>query len=618
MAGIRTNVVSRTVRGLMARLLGQTHNGARDLYEQCGYPASIDPTQYEAAYQRQDIAGRILEAFPDATWREPPTIKSEREGDDPDGEFRQSVETVVEQFALWNTLSRLDLLMGMGHYGVLLFGVAGGEPTSEPLRGNDHKLIYLSPHGEQSADIVNWESRSSSPRFAKPNRYRLTVGVSWKGAGGAEQSLDVHHSRVIHVAERPLGDGALGSPRLERIWNRLIDLDKLLGGSAEVYWQNAAAINTWTADPEIEWDPEEQSAMEAQFEELKHGLRRDLRLRGVSHQSLATEPYDPAPHIDKQLDMIAGAIGIPKRILIGSERGELSSEQDENNWTARIVERRDNFAGPRIVRPVIQQLINLGVIVNPGGKWSIEWPESDTLGEKARAEIANSKATAVRNYASTPGVELIVPPQEFRRWLGEEEISEFALPDLEDEEDLDEQSPAVISAFRKLKANATPRPLYVCRKLLNARELVKWAKAAGFDTTTPAEDMHITLAYSTTPIDWLTVGEAWTNDEDGRLTVQPGGARMIEALGNGEAIVLLFASSELSWRHEDIKRAGASWKWPGEFQPHVTITYSGLPEGLDLKSIEPYRGALEFGPEIFEEIKKDWDDGIVENRRVNG
>lgn len=77
---------------------------------------------------------------------------------------------------------------------------------------------------------------------------------------------------------------------------------------------------------------------------------------------------------------------------------------------------------------------------------------------------------------------------------------------------------------------------------------------------------------------------------------------MVERLGSEGAAVLLFSSSELAWRHEALKRdGGASSDYP-EYQPHVTITYE-IPDDLDLGAVEPYRGKLEFGPEIFEEIK---------------
>ena len=41
-----------------------------------------------------------------------------------------------------------------------------------------------------------------------------------------------------------------------------------------------------------------------------------------------------------------------------------------------------------------------------------------------------------------------------------------------------------------------------------------------------------------------------------------------------------------------------------EYQPHITITWD-KPEDLDIASVEPFRGALRFGPEIFE-VDEGW------------
>ena len=163
----------------------------------------------------------------------------------------------------------------------------------------------------------------------------------------------------------------------------------------------------------------------------------------------------------------------------------------------------------------------------------------------------------------------------------------------------------------RIAANdAEPRTLYVRRDILNAAEIIAWAKGQGFKTTLPADDLHVTIAFSREPLDWMKVGESWSfGDGKGNLTVNPGGPRMMERFG--KASVLLFSSSDLQWRHMAIREAGASWDHP-EYQPHVTISYEL--DG-DLDAVEPYRGKIELGPEIFEEVDDDWQGGIVEDAR---
>jgi HK97 family phage portal protein len=144
-----------------------------------------------------------------------------------------------------------------------------------------------------------------------------------------------------------------------------------------------------------------------------------------------------------------------------------------------------------------------------------------------------------------------------------------------------------------------PRTLYVSRKLRNGADFIAWAKRQGFAAPLAESDLHVTIAYSRARVDWMRAGQDWESDRNGDLVVPPGGPRIVERLGSEGAIVLKFASWALARRHHEICEAGASWDYP-EYQPHVTITYDGA--GVDLSTVEPFRGPLIFGPEIFEEL----------------
>jgi len=158
---------------------------------------------------------------------------------------------------------------------------------------------------------------------------------------------------------------------------------------------------------------------------------------------------------------------------------------------------------------------------------------------------------------------------------------------------------------RRAANDAAPRTLYASRPLLNGAELLAWAQAQGFTGLLSADKLHVTLAYSKNTMDWMKIGDDWNSREDGSLRVPPGGVRLVEALGdNGEAITLMFTSSPLSWRHEQIKSAGASWDWE-DYQPHITFSWKGA-GSMDLRTVEPYRGELIFGPEVFAEIDPEW------------
>lgn len=141
-------------------------------------------------------------------------------------------------------------------------------------------------------------------------------------------------------------------------------------------------------------------------------------------------------------------------------------------------------------------------------------------------------------------------------------------------------------------------PLYIYRQLRKPAKLAAFIKAAGIPQPTEDADLHVTVLYSKTPVDWFEMSNDW--GFNGELTVGEGGARKIERFDSG-AIVLRFASPDLKWSHESKVERGASHDY-AEYSPHVTLGYD--PTGtFDIDAIEPFVGELVFGPEMFEEIE---------------
>lgn len=147
----------------------------------------------------------------------------------------------------------------------------------------------------------------------------------------------------------------------------------------------------------------------------------------------------------------------------------------------------------------------------------------------------------------------------------------------------------------------TKRTLYVCRPLLNAAAVHKWAAEQGFKSALPADELHVTVAYSKDRLEWPA-------KRGGKLTIK-GGRRSIEKFG--DAVVLRFSSQKLQDRWRAICDAGASYDFPS-FKPHMSISYEA--DGIKLGKLEPYRGELSFGPEEFAPIEKGAADDIDEKK----
>jgi hypothetical protein len=173
-------------------------------------------------------------------------------------------------------------------------------------------------------------------------------------------------------------------------------------------------------------------------------------------------------------------------------------------------------------------------------------------------------------------------------------------------------TPALNAAQMQQKADkpmpaaksAPARTLYVHRPLTNAEPLIAWAKANGFSTTLPTDDMHATIAYSRAPVDWNSVPV----DPVKGLVVGDGDRALAKF---GKAVVLKFDSDHLQKRHVDLEQAGASWDHP-EYQPHVTLSYDA--DDVDLDAVAPFDGELHFGPENWGEVKANAMAGVVEKQ----
>jgi len=159
------------------------------------------------------------------------------------------------------------------------------------------------------------------------------------------------------------------------------------------------------------------------------------------------------------------------------------------------------------------------------------------------------------------------------------------------------------------KAAGDVTPLYGFRPLLNAQDLVDWAKSKGYETTLTPEDMHVTIVYSRTPLPMPNT-ENQLSWGMGTVTVR-GGNRSMMSLGNGSASALVMDSVDLVSEWNNYRSQGASWDWPS-YMPHVTISYSGGPT-----DIEPYMGDLVFGPIQFEPIMSSASDSYIEKRQYN-
>lgn len=396
-------------RARFSNIAGITFDGSRDLYQALGYQRQLYARDYRARYKRNAVAARIVEAKPLDTWRGGGEVF---ENDDPEKEtpFEQQFEELNERLKLWNVFQKTDILAGLGHYAVILLGAPGKLDTPLESMSAD-ELKYISIYAEEDATIAQWDTEETSPRYGLPTFYTLkrTAAASTGATNTISFQKRVHYSRIIHVADGLLDDPVFGTPRLERVWNLLDDLEKVTGGGAEAFWKRADQGMQFDIDPTMDLKPEQVTEMKAEIDNYNHGLKRFLRTRGMKIHSLGSDVAafkDPASAI---LEQISAGIGIPARVLMGSEQGKLAAEQDSIKYYRSIEARRKEYAENQVVRPFVDRLIELGALDEPK-EYGVRWSQVKTMDD-------DEKATLALKYAqvnATQG-EIVITTEEIRR-----------------------------------------------------------------------------------------------------------------------------------------------------------------------------------------------------------
>lgn len=297
------------------------------------------------------------------------------------------------------------------------FGVQFGPTEQFPDKPakTGRKLLFLRAFDESLVQIVRYEWNIRSPRFGMPVMYRITLNdprEQHSGVGLPLATVFVHWSRVVHIADNLQSSEIFGVPRQRPVLNRLLDLRKLYGGSAEMYWRGAFPGLSLETHPTLGGDAiVDVAGTRDMMENYFNGLQRFLLFSGMSARTLAPTVVDPGAQIQVQLEAICIQLGIPIRVFKGSERGELASSQDDASWNDRLRARQNQYITPRIICPFLDRLIAMGVLPEPEG-YSIEWPDLDSLTDKDKAQIALMQTQALAAYVAGQ-VETVIQPVDY-------------------------------------------------------------------------------------------------------------------------------------------------------------------------------------------------------------
>lgn len=410
----------------LANQLGtQSYGGDRNITTALGYIPTLKFTDYLARYFRQDIAKAVIDRPVKASWKG--DIEVIENTKSKQTKFEKQWKKLYFKLGLKGIFMRADKLTGLGSYSVLLLGLDDIKTRKgfENKVRKGAKLLYVKPFSEQSAVIDKWEMNERSSRYGKPLYYKISTSSQGLAPTSARATksvtfgvdLVVHYTRVVHLTEDILEDDIHGLPRLQAVFNRLMDLEKLIGGDAEMFWRGARPGYTGSVKPDYEMTTTMKDDLESQIEEFEHNLKRVLVNEGIDYKSLEQQIADPTSHVDVQVQMISAVTGIPKRILVGSERGELSSAQDKQEWISYVTSRREEQNEPGILRPFIDHLIEYKIITAPkADDYFVVWDKLFSLSDKEKVELGKNRAIALKEYSTNPAAQYMFPLPIFMKY----------------------------------------------------------------------------------------------------------------------------------------------------------------------------------------------------------
>lgn len=492
------------------------------------------------------------------------------------------------------------------------------DPTK--LRKGGIKFLNVMPKWHFKHDNLQIDRDPQSETFGHPIYYVTAENSTANGI--LLPQIEIHPSRLVIFKGDPTpDDGELGSLSVDGF---MLGESVLEGRFTAIRNADSAAANIASLIYEAKTDvisiPDLMENLRANdyAERLMSRFSLAATAKGINGVLLldAQETYDQKnvaltgldSLLDRFLQMVAGASDIPVTRLLGVSPGGLNAtgEHDLRNYYDFVQALQENEISPALLR--LDECLIWSALGNRPQEVHYVWASLWQISDKERAEIGRTGATIIKELNDTG----LYPPEALASAGANYMVENAVLPGFTDmieeagglpDYDFGETAGGANEAPAERKQqvfDATPKSLYVCRYVKNSAAIAAHYRRQGI-TVKDVENMHVTILYSKAEIDWFSVGDAW----QGELKFD-GGARdhdLFGAQGATKHLVLMIKCRELEWRHEEFISKGASHDFE-DFQPHITLQ-SGLPVDFDMSGIEPYRGEIVLGAEMFEEVKND-------------
>lgn len=397
------------------------------LWEEFGYPREVTFDHFYKAYDRNAVAFGAVHKLLEGCWMDMPFIvdgdesKASKELTD----WERRVNKLMRKH--WAKVKDADRRNLVGHYSAIVLQLRDSRQFHEPVdiralaSQKDGGLVRMIPVWESQIQPLDFENDQSSENYGFPTKYSFTERPLDGQVHGPARAVTIHPDRVIILCEGSEDESILsGTPLLKAGYNKLLDLEKISGGSAEGFLKNASrqlAINM-TSETNLQSIAAQATAagykdlgdaLNQKMQKLNRGVDDALVTQAAEASVLSVAAADPAPSWQVAANEFAASIMCPFTILYGQQTGRLASDEDKEDWGKRLNGRRQGFLA-KIIEQLVMRLASFGIIDQPTkGEVFIDW--TDLLAPGYKDKIANAKelTTIAKDSQAAFGTSAIEP-----------------------------------------------------------------------------------------------------------------------------------------------------------------------------------------------------------------
>jgi hypothetical protein len=395
-----------------------------------GYPMQIDFYMHWNMYKRNGLACAGVNIPINLCWIDSPTI---REGDDDEHEetkWERDVKRLIKRLKLFKNLRHADRMQRVGRYSALFMRVRDGQsPDKELGRINADQIVELQPIWEGQLEPNDIDDDITSERFERPINYTYSATGMGNQNDKASQSFTIHHSRLIILSEDAVGGSIYGTPANEAGFNALLDWDKIRGSGGEASWLAAANKQILTPTETGNFiTAETLEGINDSLKDMKEGLDEALFLNGVTSTPMGNTVPNPDIYKQMALEEYSASVGIPAKILVGTQTGVKAGDEDTGGLM-RMMQSRRADACSEYIDCWLSWCYRHGVLLMPADGHSVAWSDLTAPSAMAKADFA-IKMTQAQAANITSGDGPLFTGDEIRKEFGFEPLDiEIEMPD---------------------------------------------------------------------------------------------------------------------------------------------------------------------------------------------